>query len=134
MTNICAAIGLAQLEQASHFLEKKRLIAKKYRDTLEPIGYSFQIEKPDIVNSYWMCSILAENETKRDLLRTDLMKVGIETRPVFYPVHTMPMYASKFQIFNIAENIGCRGINLPSWPGMADDEINFVIESIIKLT
>jgi perosamine synthetase len=62
------------------------------------------------------------------------MKVGIETRPVFYPVHTMPMYASKFQIFNIAENIGCRGINLPSWPGMADDEINFVIESIIKLT
>ena len=48
---------------------------------------------------------------------------GIETRPLFYPVHTMPMYSQKFQRHAIAEKLGWRGINLPSFPGLTNEQV-----------
>jgi perosamine synthetase len=77
-----------------------------------------------------MCSMLVRDPSDRDPLREHLEKAGIETRPVFYPVHTMPMYAARFQRHPVAEDIGWRGINLPSWPGLSDDEVRFICTSI----
>ena len=54
----------------------------------------------------------------RDRLRTELARHGIETRPLFHPVHTMPMYAAPGQRFAVAEDLAARGMNLPSWPGL----------------
>jgi len=130
MTNICAAIGLAQLEQADAFLKSKRRIAERYRSGFDGMSYSFHEEKSDVVHSYWMCSILVDDPAKRDPLRAHLAAKGVETRPVFYPAHTMPMYAKKFQRHPVAEDIGWRGINLPSWPGMSDEQIDHVISAI----
>ena len=64
-------------------------------------------------STYWMISILAENEDTRDKLRLFLEQNGIETRPAFNPVHLMPMYITENQNFPIAEDLGRRGINLP---------------------
>lgn len=123
MTNICAAIGLAQLEQADELLEKKRLIAWWYKMGLESLPVNVQGEFGDVRHSYWMVSILVDKPEQRVILRNLLATAGIETRPFFYPVHSMPMYAQKGQKFKIAEDISSRGINLPSWPDLEKDQV-----------
>lgn len=122
MTNICAAIGLAQLEQAEKFIERKREIASLYKKYLNcPI--EFHKESKNVFHTFWMCSILVPEVPMKDKLREVLAVQGIETRPLFYPVHTMPMYSTKFQRHPVAEDLGWRGINLPSWPELKDESI-----------
>jgi perosamine synthetase len=130
MTNICAAIGLAQLENVDQILEKKRQISRWYQKHLKNLPVVLHGEAENVRHSYWMISILVETPRKRDRLRDFLSESGIETRPVFYPVHTMPMYSEKFQRHPIAEGIGWRGINLPSWPGLSEKQVKFVCERI----
>ncbi len=132
MTNICAAIGLAQLEQMSRFAARKKEIAARYAKNLAKSCVTFHPEAEEGSHSYWMCSILVERPADREPLRDHLAQCGIETRPVFYPAHTMPMYADKFQRHPVAESLGWRGINLPSWPGLSDDQVDRVSEEILK--
>ena len=126
MTNICAAIGLAQLEQVNTFVQRKLDIAKKYQDALQHSKVAFHQSHPDVTHAYWMCSILVPVAGERDKLRNHLAAHGIETRPLFYPAHTMPMYAGKFQRHTVAEDLGWRGINLPSYPELKDEEIAMI--------
>jgi len=130
MTNICAAIGLAQLEQADDFIAKKRQIAEWYKEGLKGLPVTVHGEFGDVRNSYWMVSILVDEPEERDPLRDALAKAGVETRPLFYPVHTMPMYAAKFQRHTIAENLGWCGINLPSWPELNNGSVRFISNAI----
>lgn len=130
MTNICAAIGLAQLENVQVLIEKKRKIADFYKKSFEGVDVVFHGESENVYNSYWMCSILVENSEKRDLLRSFLAEKGIETRPLFYPVHTMPMYAEKYQKHKNAEKLGWRGINLPSFPDLTEQELIFIVNAV----
>ncbi len=132
MTNICAAIGLAQLEQVEDFIEKKRKIAQRYREGLKNSKYKFHEESKDVFHTYWMCSILVDSPENREPLRDHLATAGIETRPLFYPVHTMPMYAQRFQKHQTAEKLGWLGINLPSYPGLNDEDIDFIIKTILS--
>ncbi len=130
MTNICAAIGLAQLEQADTFVAKKRRIADWYRRELNGTPVTFHDEVGDVRHSYWMVSILVPEATSRDLLRLALSNQGIETRPLFYPVHTMPMYSSAFQRHRVAESLGWRGINLPSYPELEETSVKEICAAI----
>jgi perosamine synthetase len=133
MTNICAAIGLAQLEQVEVFIAKKRLIAQWYQSKIKNPAIRFHVEHEDVFHSYWMCSILVAKPAQRDPLRQKLSEAGVETRPLFYPVHTMPMYSRKYQKHPVAENLGWRGINLPSYPGLTEDQVTEICEIINKL-
>ncbi|TBR61423.1 perosamine synthetase [Westiellopsis prolifica IICB1] len=128
MTNICAAIGLAQIEKINEILPKKRHIAELYKKYLKDTKLKVHPEIGDVFHSYWMVSILTPQASQRDSLREYLAKAGIETRPVFYPVHTMPMYSQKYERHRVAEDIGRRGINLPSYPDLKDEEIEYVCE------
>lgn len=132
MTNICAALGLAQLERADALLAQKREIARLYRERLAGLPVTFHDETPDVRHSFWMCSILVDDPANRDPLREALENAGIETRPLFYPIHTMPMYSTKFQRHPVAENLGWRGINLPSWPGLSEEQIRYICEAITR--
>jgi perosamine synthetase len=132
MTNICAAIGLAQLESAEIFIERKREIARLYRTGLAAMPVEVHPEAQNVWHTYWMTSILVADASERDHLRAFLAEGGIETRPLFYPVHTMPMYSEKFQRLPVAENLGWRGLNLPSWPGLSNDDIGYVIDRIFR--
>jgi perosamine synthetase len=132
MTNICAAIGLAQLEQIDDFISRKRIIAEQYRKAFKGTNIEFHNEHDNVYHSYWMCSILVEKPEEREAMRDFLAEKGIETRPLFYPIHTMPMFAEKYQKHSIAENLGWRGINLPSFPSMTDEELEYVINCIKK--
>ncbi len=130
MTNVCAAIGLAQLEQADTFIRKKRQIAQWYKEGLSGLPVAFHSETGDVRHSYWMCSILVNDPAKRDPLRAALSEAGVETRPLFYPVHTMPMYAQKYQRHPVAESLGWRGMNLPSWPDLGSGQVDSICKTI----
>lgn len=132
MTNICAAIGLAQLEQADNFISKKRQIASWYKEALTDAPVAIHSEADDTFHTYWMVTILVNDAIHRDPLREFLAQQEIETRPMFYPVHTMPMYSSKFQRHPVAENLGWRGINLPSYPSLSKEDIEIISTAIHK--
>lgn len=130
MTNICAAIGLAQLERADELLASKRRLAARYDAALAGLPLVFHRETAGTTHSYWMCSVLVADASQRDPLRRYLDRAGIETRPLFNPVHTMPMYVVPSMHFPVAESLGARGINLPSWPDMDDAAIAEVAGAI----
>jgi perosamine synthetase len=132
MTNICAAIGLGQLEQLKGFSARKRELAERYRRNLAGSGLTFHPEAPGVTHSYWMCSILVEQAAQREPLREHLAHFGIETRPLFYPVHTMPAYGGAYQRHAVAEDLGWRGINLPSWPGLTDAQVDDISQEILN--
>jgi perosamine synthetase len=111
-------------------VNRKREIAQLYQNALQGRKLVFQPESPFSKNSRWMVSILTEKAQHREPLRNHLRSSGIETRPVFYPIHTMPIYASEKQIFPVAEDIASRGISLPSWPGLSDSQVSEITETI----
>jgi len=129
MTNICAAIGCAQIERIDDILKNKRRIALNYIDRLSGLPIDYHKEIKNVKHSYWMFTILVASESERTKLRSYLKKNGIETRPTFHPVHTMPMYKTG-EKFKVAEEIGCRGMNLPSYPALSESDIEFITQKV----
>ncbi len=130
MTNIQAAIGLAQFEQIDKFIEKKQKLAQWYKTKLKNLPIKFHDAIGNVKHTYWMCSILVASEEEREALRNYLKEQGIETRPTFYPIHTMPIYAQKYERHEVAEDIALRGINLPSYPALEEKDIDYICEKL----
>lgn len=131
MTNICAAIGVGQLPLVQQFLNRKRQIAEAYRTGLEGLPIAMLWERPGTTNSFWMNCIAVQDQERRDPLRRQLADAGIETRPGFYPAHTMPMYAACDRgPYPNAARISASAINLPSSPALSDDDVTYVVERI----
>lgn len=129
MTNICAAIGLAQLEAADAILARKRAIAGWYRESLAGLPLQVHGESADTRHSYWMCSIALDSADDRQALRDFLKAEGVETRPVFFPAHTLPHCATT-EHFPVAESLAARGINLPSFPALTQEQVHHISASI----
>lgn len=125
MTNICAAIGLAQLERAETIIKKKKQLVAWYNKHLTGLPIEPQKEAANVFNSYWMYTILVEKAELREKLREHLKQNSIETRPAFYPVHTMPIYNTGLKL-STAENLCSRGINLPSYPALTEGDVEFI--------
>lgn len=132
MTNICAAIGLAQLENIDTTLKRKRLVADWYNSGFANTSITYHNEGPDVLHSYWMCSVLLNKKENRDKIREYLASKGIETRPLFYPVHTMPMYSMKYEQHKIAEELAWRGINLPSYPALSKRDVEYIVKTLLE--
>ena len=122
MTNIQAAIGLAQLERIEEKVTKKEQIGNWYAKYLKDTPLVFHSPQSNVRHTYWMCSVLARNEDERFALRNYLNDYGVETRPTFPTVHKMPMYNVE-EMFPIAEDLSTRGINLPSYPALEEQDI-----------
>jgi len=129
MTNICAAIGLAQLEQVNTIIDSKRSIAEWYHEELAGLPLTFQAEASDTLHTYWMVSILAENMAVRDNIRQALNRAGVETRPLFFPAHTMPVFKMD-EVFPVAETLSARGINLPSFNTLTREQVRYICAEI----
>jgi perosamine synthetase len=129
MTNICAAIGLAQLERLPAILSRKRAIAAQYRDLLKNAPVVFQKRPPQVESGEWLVSALLPEQIDRDEIMRRMWNDGIETRPVFFGAHQMPMYDSSLSL-PVAEEISRRGISLPSYPQMTEQEVNRVVEAL----
>jgi perosamine synthetase len=132
MTNISAAIGCGQMEKLDHILDLKRGIDLAYRNALLCERILFQQIPSGSLPSFWMTSIVVESETIRDTLRVRLKEHGVETRPTFFPIHTMPMYSKKFSHLPNCERIATRGINLPSFPALTIDDIGYISQKVLE--
>lgn len=131
MTNMQAAIGLAQLENCSETLKRKIEIGETYKRELKNYPLSFQKPILNSVHSYWMVSIMCDSSEDRDALRHHLKEFKIETRPHFFPAHIMPPYNIGENYF-VAEEISKRGLTLPSFPALSKEEIDYIIKKIKK--
>ncbi|MFL1500467.1 DegT/DnrJ/EryC1/StrS family aminotransferase [Pseudomonas sp. O64] len=129
MTNICAAIGLAQLERADEILALKRQVARWYHQALEGLPLRMHAEQSGTRHSYWMCSVLLDDPSRRQALRDQLKSQGIETRPLFAPAHTMP-HCKTNEDFPIAQDLSARGMNLPSYPTLSREQVVHVADAI----
>jgi perosamine synthetase len=135
MTNLQAAVGVAQLKKLDGFVEKKREIARWYSEELKELEEEGLItlhpEMPWAKCVYWMCCILVEDKfgTSREDLMKKLEVKGIETRPFFYPMHVMPPYKNN-DIFPVAEEIARKGVNLPSGVDLMREEVEEVVNTI----
>jgi len=133
MTNIACAIGQAQLERSDELIAKKRKIADYYHSAFDGTHIKTHKEQPDTTHSYWMNSVILDcNQEKRDEFRKYLTDNGIDTRPLFYPVHTMPMYSHKYQSHRVSEDISRRGFNIPSYPDLTEDQQKFIADTILN--
>jgi perosamine synthetase len=128
MTNICAALGLAQLEHAESILKKKRQIARWYDQYLSGLPIKRQAEPAHSHHSWWLYSILVKPDF-RDLLRGHLSQASVETRPVFPPVHMMPHYRSGHE-FPVAQKISEAGLSLPSYPDLTEADVRLIASNI----
>jgi perosamine synthetase len=137
MTNLQAAVGLAQTEQMEAFVTARRAHAAYYTSLLKDIpGIITPPQKPWAENVYWMYGILVGDEfgISRDELRHRLAKRGIETRTFFIPMHVQPIYYQRYkgQRYPVAEMLCKRGMYLPSASSLTKAEIEFVVEAIAE--
>lgn len=118
MPNINAALGMAQLEILPQMLAAKRVIADRYVASLERVpGIRFLTEPEDSRSNYWLnCVLLDEPDLAvRDLILSKLNEAGFQSRPVWQPMHTLPMYGDCPRgPLPVTESIYCRGVNVPS--------------------
>ena len=136
MTNLASAIGYAQIQRSNQTLKRKREVAERYKNNFHSTNVSYHKEAPNVYHSYWMFSVTMNiNEKRRNKIRIQLKeKSGIDTRPLFYPVHTMPMYCDEYQMHKTSERIHRTGFNLPSYPTLTDEQIDYISDSVLQLS
>ncbi|MBI5417863.1 DegT/DnrJ/EryC1/StrS family aminotransferase [Candidatus Poribacteria bacterium] len=132
MTNLQAAIGVAQMEHIDKVIKRKCEIADLYNKLLHNIpGITLPAQESWAKNVYWMYSILIDKKygMSAQNLQKKLADNNIETRPFFFPLHKMPSYETK-EKFPITDRIAKQGINLPSSPLLKDEEIEYIVKVI----
>ena len=134
MTNLCAAIGLAQLERIDEHLSARRRVAEWYSHHLAGLGdrLSLPVEEPWARHAYWMYTVILKDSlpVERDDVMAGLLAEGIETRPVFYPMHTLPPYLEPGTSLPVAETLSRRGFNLPTHGLLTEDDVMFIAERL----
>ncbi len=135
LTNIQAAIGVAQFERLEEFIAAKKQIAQLYnRAFADKQCFQLPAEKEHCSNSYWLYTMLVKPDapfTRKDLIDY-LGTKGIETRPVFFTMHEMPPYI-KFGIaaeFPVSKKISECGISLPSSVNISVAEVEYICDTI----
>jgi len=135
MTNLQAAVGVAQLHKIERLICKKREIARIYAEELEGVrGIILHPEMPWAFCVYWLYSILVNSKEyghSRDELMRYLSKHGVETRRFFYPLHVMPPFKTS-RDFPVSTSLSEVGMNLPSGPKISGEEIKYVCSLIKK--
>jgi perosamine synthetase len=137
MSSLQAAFGLAQLERVEELIARKREIFGWYRELLGSDG-RFQLNDPapDVFSSYWMVTALLPQSfaARRDDIRARLAEQGIDTRPFFHPLSSLPAYAGQGRGGREANPtsyaVAPRGINLPSALSLSHDDVRRVVDSL----
>jgi perosamine synthetase len=137
MTNLQAAIGVAQLENIDYHIKRKRQIGELYSNRLKGIS-NLQLPEQSTSyaeNIYWVYGLVTDSEMSTEKIVNFLNDKRIGTRPFFWCMHEQPVFKEmglfKEEKYPIAERIARNGFYLPSGLGLSDDEINFVSDILI---
>ncbi len=135
MTNLQAALGVAQMERIEEFIARKRWIAESYNQGLREVAaIRLPPEAPWATSVYWMYSILLNKDfpLSRDEVMARLRQQNIDSRPFFYPIHVQPPYQADISL-PVAENLSRRGINLPSAVTLSEEDIQRIVQAIREM-
>ena len=136
MTNMQAALGVAQMERINELLEHKEKIFKNYDQKFNKTkNISLLPSNNWSKNSFWLYTLVINGigEKKRDKLLQSLKNRGVECRPVFYPLNTMKPY-EKFSKgdYKISENLSMNSLSLPSSSGLTANEQNYISKVFLE--
>lgn len=136
LTNLQAAVGVAQMERLDHHIRRKREIAHAYQEGLKDAGLVVYQEAPWAMSTYWLNAIRIEERTfglTRHRLMTLLRHKGIEARPLWHPLHRLAPFAEcdRFQV-GVADQLYDTVLTLPSSIGLTREDQEFVIASILE--
>ena len=137
LSNICAAIGLGQMEVLDDRVARRREIFSRYKSALEKLGISFMPEPEGQYSTRWLTALTIDpNEVgrTREDIRLMLLEHGIESRPLWKPMHMQPLYTdSDYHGSGVDKALFGNGLCLPSGSDMSDEQQDEVIERITTL-
>jgi perosamine synthetase len=132
ISNLQAALAYAQIERLEELVNKKIQIFNWYKKSLEDLNFiGMNIQQEYVKNCYWMPTIVFNESVNinRDDLMKYLDKKGIDSRPFFYPLSSLPMF-KKQENNNISYSLSKRGMYLPSAFHMSKEDVGYVVECI----
>ncbi|MCK4236597.1 MAG: DegT/DnrJ/EryC1/StrS family aminotransferase, partial [Candidatus Krumholzibacteria bacterium] len=138
MSNLQAAVGVAQLEQLDKFIEKKRRIGRRYNKFLSDIpGLELPVSHADYAESiYWVYGVVLKDEVPFDAaeVMVRLKERHIGTRPFFWPMHEQPVFHNmglfKGESYPVSERIARRGFYVPSGLALTDSQMEQVASAL----
>ena len=137
LSNVCAAIGLGQLETLNHKVKKKREINSYYRKKLaKNFEVEFINESEGSFSNYWLTTIILKKNKliNREKLRLYLEEANIESRPLWKPMHLQPIFKKCQSYLNgVAEDLFNNGLCLPSGTNLKDSDLQRIIYKIQEL-
>jgi len=137
MTNLQAAVGVAQLAKIEKFVDKKRKIAKIYAEELSKLqDITLHPEMPWAKCVYWLYTVLLKEKINvdRNMLMEKLAMEGIETRNMFYPLHEMPIYQEyASSTCSTSSKISSRGLSLPSSTKLTEEDILNITQKLKEI-
>jgi len=137
MSNVCAAIGIGQLEVLKDRVKRRRYIHDYYKENLSSLKeIHFLEDLPGFYSNRWLTTIvLSKNSViNREDIRLSLLKENIESRPLWKPMHLQPIF-KKYQAYvtGIGEDLFNRGLCLPSGSNMDENDLKRVVNNIRNL-
>lgn len=141
MTNLQAAVGVAQLERLDEFLEKKRWIGQRYNELLADLpGVQLPLPRTDYAeNVYWIYGLVLGDTLSIDAEEASigLAKLGVGCRPFFYPMHQQPVLR-KLGLFAgenypVAERLYQRGFYVPSGLALTEAQVDKTATAIAEI-
>lgn len=128
-----AAYGLSQLEERIVRMEKRRHIFEVYREALAGQKVEFQLEKPEMMSNRWFSAILFKNRAVRTRVAESLAGEGIETRPLWRPMHDQPLFRENLTYnTGVSDNLFERGLCLPCCSWMTEKSQERVVNLILR--
>ena len=138
ITNLQAALGVAQLEKMEFHIQRKREIGHLYNIGLKDLnGFQLPLETTEYAtNIYWVFGLVADTELQQEVMVKKLNDARIGTRPFFWCMHEQPVFQKmglfKNESYPVAEKLARNGFYIPSGLGLTNEEIASVINVIIK--
>ena len=129
MTDLQGAVGCAQMERLGSILEWRAGIAADYRQQLDG-EVTFQVTPVNTKHGNWSVTVLLPEGVDRDIVAARLKSDGIETRPMFYPLNTLPMWRDKGYECPVAEKTAPRGLMLPTHAELTADDVTYVCDHL----
>ena len=137
MSNVCAAIGVGQLEVLTERVTRKREIFNFYKNELSMIKeITFLEELEPSFSNYWLTTILLDKNSTidREQLRLHLEKDNIESRPLWKPMHLQPVFKDCISYVNgVSEDLFNRGLCLPSGTAMTTEDLKRIVKKVKEL-
>lgn len=136
LSNICAAIGLGQMQVLDERVARRRTVFRRYAEALSHPGIFFMPEPLGLRSTRWLTTMMidpSQTGITRDDIRLMLLEHQIEARPVWKPMHMQPLYAgAPYHGSGVDERLFAYGLCLPSGSDMSNEQQDEVIEHILN--